>query len=440
MLSNFQVELGKNRDGMNTLLRVPIYYGDSSRQVANILRNNSENSMPSVPAMSIYITGLRYDQRRMQEPFHVSKLNIRERAIDEQGNLTGEQGDLVTVERLMPVPHLLTLKCDIWTSNTEQKLQLLEQIGVLFNPSLEIQSTDNYVDWTSLTYITLTDINFTSRSVPVGTEDPLDIATLTFEMPIWLSAPAKVKRMGVIHKFISSIWDGRGTIDKLYEDFDLSQSSLLSKQVYTPTDCNVLYLGNTLKLFLSTQQSTFMPGDFVNPEGYSWERLITQFGSLTNGISQVRLEQDDITIIGTVAYHPTDPSLLLFTPIIDSLPANNLDPVTAIINPQTVTVDSALLNPVAGTRYLILGDIGHSDDAEGAPLWYREGYEPLVAKENDIIEFNGQYWFRSFDSQQENNVKYVTNLRTNIQYKWKDQHWSKAVEGRYGVGAWSFVP
>lgn len=440
MLSNFQVELGKNRDGLSSLLQVPIYYGDSSRQVASILRNNSENTMASVPAMSVYITGLRYDQRRMQEPFHVSKLNIRERHIDEQGNITGEQGDLVTVERLMPVPYMLTLKCDIWTSNIEQKLQLLEQIGVLFNPSLEIQSTDNYVDWTSLTYITLTDTNFSSRSVPVGTEEPLDIATLTFEMPIWLSAPAKVKRMGVIEKLISSVWDGHGTIDKVYNDFDLSVSSLLSRRVYTPTDCNLLYIGNTLKLFLSTEQATFIPGDFVDPEGYPWEKLIEQFGKLVNGISQIRLEQEDITIVGTVAYHPTDPDLLLFTPIVDTLPANNLDPINAIINPRNVTVDSTLINPETGTRYMILSSIGFPGDAEGAALWNREGQPVLIAHANDIIEFDGSRWFVSFDSSSETSVKYLTNLRTNIQYKWKDQQWTKSVEGRYGVGSWSFVP
>jgi hypothetical protein len=439
MLSNFQVELGKDRAGNTSLLQVPIYYGDSSRQAATILRNNSENSVASVPAMSVYISGMRYDQKRMQEPFHVSKLNIRERLVDENGEFTSEQGDTVTVERLMPVPYMLTLKCDIWTSNTEQKLQLLEQIAVLFNPSLEIQSTDNYVDWTSLSYITLTDTNFTSRVIPSQTEDPIDIATLTFELPIWLSAPAKVKRMGVIQKFIASIWDSNG-IDQVYNDFDLSKSSLLAKQVYTPTGCNILYLGNTLKVFLSEQQQPFTPGDPVEREGYNWSLLISQFGALVNGHSQVRLKQDDITIVGTVAQHPSDVSLLLFTPMIDTLPANNNEPVTAIINPESVKIDSEFLFPTTGTRYLILGDIGHTGDSDGAILWNRTGFPLLVAHTNDIIEFTGTHWTVSFDSASVTAVQYITNLRTGTQYKWKDQQWTKSVEGRYGAGAWSYIP
>jgi 5-methyltetrahydrofolate--homocysteine methyltransferase len=70
----------------------------------------------------------------------------------------------------------------------------------------------------------------------------------------------------------------------------------------------------------------------------------------------------------------------------------------------------------------------------------KAGYTDLVARANDIIEFDGAKWSVSFDSNATTVVKYVTNLRTNTQYKWKDNQWTKSVEGRYGAGAWSFVP
>lgn len=439
LLNNFQVEIQGDSPGTRSLLQVPIYYGDSSRQAATILRNNSENSLSAVPAMSVYIDGLKYDQTRLQEPFHVSKMYIRERARGVDGNYTSEQGDLLTVERLMPVPYILSLKCDIWTSNTEQKLQLLEQIAVLFNPSLEIQSTDNYVDWASLTYITLTGTTFSSRSIPVGTDDPIDVATLTFEMPIWLSAPAKVKRMGVIQKIIGGIWDSAGTIDHVNGTFDISASTLLARQAYTPIDHNILYIGNTLRLFPSSQQSAFIPSDNFAVPAADWEIYLRNFGKITNGISQIRLSQDDITIVGTVALHPTDAGLLLFTPIIDTLPANNLSAVNAIIDPRNISVNNTLISPAQGTRYLILADIGAANEP-GALIWNRSGFPTLVARANDIIEYTGTHWTVSFDSQGTTDVKYVTNLTTNIQYKWKDSQWSKSVEGRYGAGAWSFVP
>jgi hypothetical protein len=439
LLNNFQVEIQGDSPGTRSLLQVPIYYGDSSRQAATILRNNSENSLSAVPAMSVYIDGLKYDQTRLQEPFHVSKMYIRERARGVDGNYTSEQGDLLTVERLMPVPYILSLKCDIWTSNTEQKLQLLEQIAVLFNPSLEIQSTDNYVDWASLTYITLTGTNFSSRSIPVGTDDPIDVATLSFEMPIWLSAPAKVKRMGVIQKIIGGIWDSAGTIDHVNGTFDISASTLLARQAYTPIDHNILYIGNTLRLFPSSQQSAFIPSDNFAVPVANWETYLRNFGTITNGISQIRLSQDDITIVGIVATHPTDAGLLLFSPIVDTMPANNLSAVNAIIDPRNVTVNNSLIAPVQGTRYLILADIGVENEP-GALIWNRSGFPTLVAAANDIIEYTGTHWTVSFASTGTTDVKYITNLTTNIQYKWKDSQWSKSVEGRYGAGAWSFVP
>ena len=74
-------------------------------------------------------------------------MNIRERYYNEDTmEYENRQGNAFSIERLMPVPYTLELKLDIWTSNTKQKLQLLEQLMVLFNPALEIQSTDNYIE------------------------------------------------------------------------------------------------------------------------------------------------------------------------------------------------------------------------------------------------------------------------------------------------------
>jgi hypothetical protein len=69
-----------------------------------------------------------------------------------------------TIEKLMPVPYDLEVNLDIWTSNTNQKLQLLEQLLTLFNPSLEIQSTENFIDWTSLSVMYLEQVTWSSRS------------------------------------------------------------------------------------------------------------------------------------------------------------------------------------------------------------------------------------------------------------------------------------
>ena len=52
------------------------------------------------------------------------------------------------------------MNIDIWSGNTDQKLQLLEQVLILFNPSIQLQQNQNPLDWTSLYEVELTDIQW----------------------------------------------------------------------------------------------------------------------------------------------------------------------------------------------------------------------------------------------------------------------------------------
>lgn len=435
MLSNFQVEFGKDTDGHRALQTVPVYYGDVSRQAAMILRGNSENTLNAVPAMAVYISALEYDRERLQNPFHEGVMNIRERTYNAETQTYGQTQDgIYTVERLMPAPYKMTMKVDVWTSNTEQKHQLLEQITPLFNPGLEIQSTDNYVDWTSLSVVLLTDVAYTNRSVPAGSEETIDIASLTFEMPIWISLPAKVKKMGVITSIIASIFDEGGSIN-----VDSYMAGNGVQQRFTPLDASVYFTGGSLSLYKGATGSN--NGEVVGNK-LRWQDLVNMYGKLTNGVSQVRLTfpfQDGThEIVGTVAYDPIDSNQLLFSPFTETLPANTLTAVDAIIDPQSVTVDNKILNPDVGTRYLIINPIGEVGSSP-AVAWAGSVGGNLVANANDIIEWNGSNWSVVFNSQQKPNVEYITNLNTTVQYRWTGDAWVKSYEGLYRAGEWSLV-
>lgn len=441
-VSNFQVEFGNNPSGQMTYLRVPVIYGDMSRQVASIINNNSENTLPSVPLMSTYISDLQYDRERVQSPTHISKVSLRTLRYDETAQqYTHQQGDAFTIERMMPVPYKMIMKLDIWTSNTTQKLQIWEQIATLFNPALEIQNTDNYIDWTSLSAVFLTNTTWTSRSIPIGTDNPIDIATLSFELPIWLSAPVKVKKLGVVQKIIASIYDDSG---QMLSDEELTGGTLLARKYVTPLGYGVLYIGNTLQL-VKPSESVGADGGKIGTKDL-WRPLIDLYGTLKDGTTEIRLMQSNGTeIIGTVAYNPLDDSQLIFTPHVDTLPANTLSPVNAIIDPLNVNINqNNITTPTTGTRYLILNDIGTDGDSGAhtgvTPVWPGAGSTYLVAKANDIIEFNGTYWFVSFDSLDSvaaQEVQYVTNLTTGTQYKWLNHEWTKSYEGLYREGLWS---
>ena len=284
--SNFQVEFGKDREGNTTLQTVPVKYGDATRLVSSLLRDNSENKIVPTPMISCYINAMEYTAERRQDPTFVDKRHIRMRKFDENtGEYTTQQGNAFTVERLMPVPYNLTLNVDIWTSNTTQKLQLLEQILVLFNPTLEIQSTDNYLDWGSLSYIELTGVTWSSRAVPVGADEQIDIATLTFNVPIWISPPAKVKKLGVVNRIIASIFDESGDL----ADGVIDQNILMGTRLkFTPMNYGILLLGNTLTI-LERQESITNKVDEsiendppvkVGVDDVTWRAVINQYGEL----------------------------------------------------------------------------------------------------------------------------------------------------------------
>ena len=439
--SNFQVEYGKDRNGNTTLLTVPVKYGDSTRMVSSILRENSENKIIPTPMISCYITGLEYNPERRQDPTFVDKKHIRMRKFDINTNTYNtQQGNAFTIERLMPVPYTLQMATDIWTSNTNQKLQLMEQILVLFNPALEIQSTDNYLDWTSLSYIELQQVQFSNRSVPVGVDEQIDIATLSFTVPIYLTAPAKVKKLGVINKIVASIFDDQGGIAEGVID---GQILMGERMKFTPMNFGIIVLGNTIQILDRSETTTNKvdysplndPPEKVGTDDVSWAALINQYGEMQPGISQIRLETGgSAEIVGTIAFHPSDPYKLLFTIQSDTIPTTDLPAVDKIINPLRSAPDAGLATAATGQRYLILNAIGDADNTDGPDAW-----GDLVAGANDVIEYTGNKWEVMFDSSNESGVHYLTNSNTNLQYKYTGNEWVKSYEGEYRAGDWSIV-
>jgi len=444
ILSNFSVETGKGSDGSVALRPVPVTYGDPTRQVANIIRNNSENALQYAPRIACYVRELNYDRDRMQNPYHIEKQHLKERRVDSDGNYTNELGAGYTVEKVMPSPFRLEVSADIWSSNTDQKLQIMEQILYLFNPDFEIQKTDNYIDWTSLSYVELTGTTFSSRTIPVGADTEIDVATLTFSMPIWLSPPVKVKKLGVVQKIIMSIYDDDGGIAK-----GLIDGELTSRSYITPNNFGLLVTGNQLRLLGTTGTSVKSGGDGFHTGAHApsdldpfdtfgpavnWKVLLDQYGKVTNGTSQIRLMQPNGNeIIGTIATSTLDDTILLYTIDQDTVPNNTLTGVKKIINPATFDPGT----PANGDRYLVINDVGDSTASFQSSTW-----GTLVASVGDIIEYNSatSKWNVAFDASNPDSTQhYITNSNTGIQYRFNGTEWVKSYEGVYRQGNWSIV-
>ena len=448
ILSNFAY-----KDAKGNLVQVPVRYGDMTRQVGQILRKNSENTIPSAPFISCYIKELDFDRDRMQDPTFISTINIKERAFDENNNqYLNTQGSNYTIERIMPSPFKMILSADIWSSNTDQKLQIWEQLIVFFNPSFEIQTTDNYVDWTSLSVVTLDSIDWSSRQVPQGVTEDIDIMTITFHTPVWITPPAKVKKLGVITKIISNIFSetAQGTIASQYNISGaadvFSGTNPDTTVVVTPGNYSLLVLNGTAKLIKPSNGESI---DIMSPKNVaSWHTILDLYpGKFRAGLSQIRFSQaNGYEVIADCMLDPSDDfnMKLNIHPESPGVPSNTIiegrGTVDAVINPE-------IFNPtgiVSNTRYLILEDINNNSyycqpDYQGPDAWKNTDGSNFQAFANDIIEWDGSAWRVVFSSGLHKDVIYITNAYTNTQYKWENGSWSKTYEGIYEPILWRLI-
>ena len=477
LFSNFSY-----KDGDGKVVRVPVMYGDITRQVGHILRDNSENKIPSAPRMAVYITGLEQDRTRTSDSSYTSKVHIRERAYDDDNNeYLNTQGKNYTVERIMPSPYTLNVNVDIWSTNTDQKLQIMEQLLMLFNPALEIQTTDNYVDWSSLTTVELTNMNFSSRAIPIGTDSEIDVAQLSFATPIYINLPAKVKKLGVITSVVMSIFDeSAGTIKlgtsipelKAYSDSPSDRSSMnkqtdrverdgINVGITTYKDYDMVVMNNIAQLV-----------DRGTAGSVLWTTLVDVLpGEYRAGLSQLQLqrvtlpgEAGGMSVNGTVTINTLDESQLIVNWDEDTIPTNtilnspagrnNTGSIDFIIDPSKYNPTDA---KAAGLRLLLLGAINTSsnvgglmdfgqdptdgstkDPYDGPDAWKNADNSDFVAGENDIVEWDGSSWHVVFDASTDpgTTTKYITNLNTGVQYRWTGTEWILSFEGEYRKGTW----
>lgn len=307
----------------------------------------------------------------------------------------------------------------------------------------------------------LTSTSFTSRSIPAGAESDIDICTVDFEIPIWISPPAKVKKLGVIRSIIANIFTEEGNVVNL------------SSLIYNENNANSVYInprypvllfkannGNDLdyELTIVDQNAAIQTlgldeKEFTNGRKLDWNAVLSALGNFVEGTSTVYFKQPDgREIQGTIAINPVDPFILLVSMDIDTLNANSLivSPqypsgngiINAIIDPfryNPIDKFNGLANIPTGHRFLMLEDI--NDETGNKPAaWKNLDGSATSIPGNSIIEWNGSSWSVIFDPADVDDIKYVSNLTTGIQYKWDGIQWLKSFEGEYSPGYWRLDP
>lgn len=199
IFGGMQVQVGRNENQEPRLIRVPIYSASKDRVVAAIKGENTQNKPLRVPAMSAWINGIEMaPEKRKGVP------NSRRNTYMPSGGLFPD--DIKVVEQRMAVPYTGQFELTIWSSNQDQHYQIVEQILMLFNPILQVQTSDDPFDWTRITQVELMGVTL-EENVPTGADRRIIRSTMNFQVPMHISVPADVH-----NRFVKDIYIRCGAV------------------------------------------------------------------------------------------------------------------------------------------------------------------------------------------------------------------------------------
>lgn len=444
IFSDIKVRLGPDANGLYQIQRVPVLYGDPSSMVAQLIKGASENTLLPSPMFSVYIDSIKLNPQRRQDTQYVGKVSTIEREFNRETQTYGTgPGIRQDIERYMPVPYDLYLKLDVWTTNTLTKLQIFEQIGIIFNPSIQLQQNSNQLDWTSIFEVWLEDYTWTNRSIPQGADDTRDVMTFKFKVPIWINPPAKLKRSGLIAEIVTQVFftddaqSLKDSINGIYDPATMFQG--IPVQIVTTEGDYKISVAKGALTDTITLLNEFGQADPT----LSWQSLIQKYGQIIPNITRLNLkldpniEVDTSDIIGGIQQDPNNQNILFFETDIDTMPANTLSPITTIIDPTEIFPGNGLPVAAPGQRYLLTS---HDSIGEEPAIPANVATSPwgrdLIAYPNDIIEYNGAKWTVSFDSKTAVGKNYVMNNTDGSQYMFNGADWSYTYYGIYQPGYW----
>lgn len=432
---NFKVYTGLDDLGEMTFKKVPCLWGDPSRQVGGVIRSdNNENTLTQLPFMALDIESHTISRENIRGQI-TQDIRIATNKQNQDGEYINELDKIFHVSRFQPVPWSLDFKIDIFTSNTTNKTELIQQIALCFYPSIQLQMTTNSLDWTGLVDVELASCDWTSRSRPSGTEDQVDVCTLHFKSVMWYAPPAKVREAKQIHEVITTITD---SVDPFEQTFDKNVIVTPNNHLIKVNQDNDEWFAT---LLTSSGSETTPSGDFL-----SWDKLFELYGEFQEGISQMRLKRtydDENPIVATMSYPLSGEENTIQLDIDEnSLPTSTLDPVIGFIDPTKHFPNgngAVLPSPTGNDRYVCLGEANLDTVA-----WNNEtivGSDNIV-NTNDIVEYNqtSSKWEIIFKASESTNVEYLDNINDGKKYQFtKEEGWFDVIYSIYRQGMWKII-
>lgn len=226
-----QVQVGSRNGNDPKLIYVPIKNASSDRVVAAIKNENTQNKPLRLPLMTFYLSSL-----DLAPELRKGIGNIRRNSYVPTGGLVPD--DITVVKQRMPVPYRASMELSIWTSNQDQHYQIIEQILSLFDPILQIQTSDDVFDWKKITTVELTDVQLNENIAP-GSERRIIQTVLTFSLPVYLSVPSEIH-----NKFVNEVFLRIGAVNANLDDHyeviaDLDSQGIEYDQIFNGDDVQV---------------------------------------------------------------------------------------------------------------------------------------------------------------------------------------------------------
>jgi hypothetical protein len=186
IFSGMKVAIGQNDAGSDTnLVEVPVIYGSRDRVVSHILSENTQNKMLRLPMISSNVIGL-----ELATDFLSGQNQERKEVKLKRGGSIPD--DLQQLTMLKPVPYRVFVDLGINVSNTDQHFQILEQILLLFNPSLQIQMSDVYGNMADVIEVFFRSLAI-DEDYPAGAERRIISSSLAFDFVMYLSSPVNLR-------------------------------------------------------------------------------------------------------------------------------------------------------------------------------------------------------------------------------------------------------
>lgn len=156
---------------------VPVVYGAMDRIVATVLQKRDSFQSNRVPMMAVNLSAIEPDAERKKSHRHIDSITYQ----DSDGTKRG-------VDRIIGPPFRLRYELTIYASSTSELLSILEQILLIFNPRITIQTDNNVFNSDYISEITLESIS-NEIQYPMGTNHQVVLTTLNFTVPVRLRYP-----------------------------------------------------------------------------------------------------------------------------------------------------------------------------------------------------------------------------------------------------------